>query len=115
LLCFFNITADEYDSILASQGGVCAICQHPPKNQRLAVDHDHKTGLVRGLLCLACNKAMGMLRDDSERIRRAADYVDSPPASAALGGPRYGIKGRVTNKAATRRRLNRPSSAKKVA
>jgi len=46
----------EYQSMLDDQGGVCAICGHPPKTRRLSVDHDHKTGLVRGLLCHRCNR-----------------------------------------------------------
>lgn len=45
----------QYDKMLAAQGGKCAICKRPPKSRRLAVDHDHKTGKVRGLLCFRCN------------------------------------------------------------
>lgn len=48
----FSITPEEYDLILAEQGGVCAVCKKPPKeNKRLAIDHSHRSGLVRGLLC----------------------------------------------------------------
>ena len=49
---------DEYEWMLAEQGGVCAICGSPPKSRRLHVDHDHKTGAVRGLLCFRCNRAL---------------------------------------------------------
>jgi len=103
----YNITLEEYDRILAHQGGVCYICLHPPKKIKLAVDHNHKTGQIRGLLCMLCNRAVGFFRDDDERIARVFNYVTSPPASEALGGHRYGIKGRVDNKAKTKRRLNR--------
>lgn len=51
----FGLTAEDYDTMLENQGGVCAICQSPPKNNRLAVDHDHNTGEIRGLLCTRCN------------------------------------------------------------
>jgi recombination endonuclease VII len=52
------MTDDEYDAMLAAQGGVCAICGNAPKTRRLHVDHDHRTGAVRGLLCYRCNRAL---------------------------------------------------------
>ena len=87
----FNITPGEYDQILRFQGGVCAICGLPPKSVRLSVDHNHKTGLVRGLLCWQCNKFV-LAMFDKRRIdpRRLYDYITRSPASAALGAPRYG-------------------------
>jgi hypothetical protein len=103
----FNITVDEYDKVLQFQDGKCAICCQPPKRLRLAVDHDHKTGLIRGLLCPWCNRAIGQFRDDMSRVRRVVDYFEKPPFSQVLGQPRFGLKGRVSNKAATRRRLNK--------
>lgn len=54
----FGITIEEYDRMLSEQDGLCAICRKPPINRRLAVDHDHDTGLVRGLLCPPCNRAL---------------------------------------------------------
>ena len=53
-----GVTDDEYEGMLAEQGGVCAICGSPPKSRRLHVDHDHRTGAVRGLLCFRCNRAL---------------------------------------------------------
>lgn len=47
----YGITGAEYDALMKLQGGVCFVCQQPPKSKRLAVDHDHATGIVRGLLC----------------------------------------------------------------
>lgn len=62
----FNISLDDYERILESQSGVCAICHQPETSRhvkgtirRLAVDHDHETGEVRGLLCWMCNSRLG--------------------------------------------------------
>lgn len=64
--------------MLADQGGLCAICRQPERtarNQVLAVDHDHSTGEVRGLLCSHCNRAVGLLADDPARLIRALAYL----------------------------------------
>ena len=53
-----GVTDDEYARLLEAQGGGCAICGAKPKTRRLHVDHDHKTGKVRGLLCHRCNRAL---------------------------------------------------------
>lgn len=53
-----GLSLEEYDALLAAQGGGCAICGNPPKTRRLDVDHDHRTGKVRGLLCHRCNRAL---------------------------------------------------------
>lgn len=103
----FNINEDEYDHILEYQQGVCFICKQPPKKRKLAVDHEHKTGLVRGLLCWGCNAALGKLKDDIELLQNAAAYLARPPAVVVLGEERYGVKGRVTNKRRKRRRLRK--------
>jgi Recombination endonuclease VII len=59
LLRRYGLTDAEYDGIWEDQGGVCAICGQPPTNNLLAVDHDHVTGRVRGLLCAPCNRHLG--------------------------------------------------------
>lgn len=53
-----GVTDAEYAAMLARQGGGCAICGTTPKTRRLNVDHDHRTGAVRGLLCHRCNRAL---------------------------------------------------------
>ncbi len=74
----FNLTIADYDTMLEAQNGRCAICQRKPQARRLAVDHNHKTGAVRGLLCTRCNhKLLGASNESSEILRRAADYLDS--------------------------------------
>ena len=82
----FGISSEQYADIMESQGGGCAICGSVPRRQRLAVDHDHNTGFVRGLLCKQCNKnVLGGARDDVEILRRAVAYLDSPPAFDIIG------------------------------
>ena len=53
-----GVTPADYDRLLAAQGGHCALCPNTPKSRRLHVDHDHRTGAVRGLLCYRCNRAL---------------------------------------------------------
>jgi hypothetical protein len=71
-----------YDAMLVSQNDVCAICNEPETvkrngiTKRLAVDHDHDTDQIRGLLCSKCNTALGLFRDDPALLRDAADYLE---------------------------------------
>jgi hypothetical protein len=71
----YGITLEQYDDILASQGGGCAICGVKPGNKHLAVDHCHKNNVVRGLLCHRCNAAIGLLKDMPGLCIRAATYL----------------------------------------
>ena len=71
----YGITPENYTQLLLGQGGVCAICSAPPGVKRLGVDHDHKTGRVRGILCDLCNTAIGQLGDSPQRLYRAAEYL----------------------------------------
>ena len=72
----FGITPEEYDVMLASQGGGCAICHTIPGARRLAVDHSHITGVVRGLLCDLCNTALGKFGDSPILLQAAIDYFN---------------------------------------
>lgn len=89
----YNITGDEYNNMLDGQDGRCFICLRLPGSKRLAVDHDHKCcngpyscgRCVRGLLCKKCNRdVLGNLKDDPAALRRAAFYLENPPARAIL-------------------------------
>jgi hypothetical protein len=73
----YGISLEEYERMLACQGGRCAICgsTDPCGKPTFAVDHDHVTGEVRALLCNKCNPAIGMLGDDPERLEAAARYL----------------------------------------
>lgn len=82
----YGITSEGYEAILSVQGGVCAICLQRPVKKRLAVDHDHRTGKVRGLLCSRCNhELLGAAHDSLEHLLRAVRYLAVPPATTALG------------------------------
>lgn len=77
LMRSFGITVEQYREMLANQGGTCAICfQINKSGRRLAVDHSHKTGEVRGLLCTNCNSAIGKLQDSSVIAYQAARYLE---------------------------------------
>jgi hypothetical protein len=85
----YGITNERYIEMLEAQSGVCAICNKPrPEDRTLHVDHDHETGVVRGLLCFRCNQALGSFREEYELFQRAADYLDRDDALAALGRAR---------------------------
>lgn len=80
----YGLSLEEYQELFDRQGGRCAICREGPdgagrKYGHLNVDHDHDTGLVRGLLCSRCNTALGLLRDDLEIVYAAEAYL-------AMGG-----------------------------
>lgn len=74
LLKRYNLTEQDFASILESQDGVCAICREIPK-KTLHIDHDHETGRVRGLLCGSCNWGIGLLKDSEQILARAAKYL----------------------------------------
>lgn len=72
----YGIEAGEYDARYKAQNGRCAICVRATgATKRLAVDHDHSTGRVRGLLCSPCNRFIGQLRDDPDAFLRAYKYL----------------------------------------
>lgn len=72
----YNLSLDDYQRMFDEQGGVCAICKDASRaDDILAVDHCHKTGAVRGLLCSLCNTGIGMFCDDATIIQSAAMYL----------------------------------------
>ena len=78
--CLWNwtrrgITVEQVKNLLDSQGWRCAICREEFKESP-RLDHDHATGAVRGFLCGKCNGGIGLLKDDAEIVRHAADYLE---------------------------------------
>ena len=71
----YGLEPGQYEAMLASQGGRCAICGNRPVKRRLAVDHDHITNRVRGLLCMRCNRALGMWELDIDKLKRLRVYI----------------------------------------
>ena len=78
----YGITLIQYDAMLAKQGGVCAICneysiERTGTHTRMPVDHDHKTGAVRGILCNRCNLILGKAEDNTELLTKAINYLST--------------------------------------
>ena len=81
----YGLQKDEYQKLLDAQDGKCAICGES-RRYNLDVDHDHKTGLIRGLVCRLHNrKLLPSAKDNPAVLRAAADYLESPPALRILG------------------------------
>ena len=114
----FDLTPLEWSQIETFQGGVCFICKQPQpptkkaKTKRLATDHSHDTGIVRGLLCHRCNALLGKFENAFKRyglgkvpgltfviiLSRLHSYLSSPPATQALGRTVIGYVGKVGTK-----------------
>lgn len=118
----YKLTLDQYDAILRYQNGVCYACgeAEPVKGRHLSVDHDHATGLVRGLLCSRCNPILGKIERAFIRyglgkvsgltpanwMQVMSNYMLHLPAAKALGTLHFGYIGRIGTKA-HRKRLRR--------
>lgn len=84
----YNITLQQYEQMLQEQHGKCWICGWAWRvgKRRLAVDHSHSTGVVRGLLCYRCNKGLGVFQDRVDALSQAVKYLQHP----------WGMRGWVT-------------------
>ena len=83
---YYNLTIEEWNVMFDRQGRLCAVCRSPHsgrKNGQWCTDHDHKTGSVRGILCNGCNMALGQIKDDPQRLRMLAEYVETGGACHA--------------------------------
>jgi hypothetical protein len=95
----YGLDYETYERLLAFQGGRCYVCGQVPRAKRLAVDHDHETGAVRGLLCandeFGCNVSLRRLLGDVAAARRLLAYVEKPPLEQMRDGdPRPVYEGR---------------------
>ncbi|MER8008763.1 endonuclease VII domain-containing protein [Streptomyces sp. NPDC094149] len=80
----YGLTEADRDEMVAGQMGLCVICLKAPA---VHVDHCHKTGKVRGVLCFNCNSAIGKLGDDPDAVRRAAAYLEGIAWKPTLVAP----------------------------
>lgn len=99
-LARYGLTEEAYQAMVTAQDGLCGICRRPPKLHRLYVDHCHRTGAVRGLLCNTCNAAIGMLKDRRELLEQALRYLANNGSSGATS---------TTNSAPRRPRSRAPA------
>ena len=98
----FHITLAEFKRVLEYQQGVCFICKKRLNKKgeplRLAVDHEHHDGELRGLLCWTCNKGIAVFQDSLEKLQNAVRYLKLPPFEAVFGEKRFTAPGRVGTK-----------------
>ena len=97
----FKLTLSDWDLIFSFQGKVCAICQK--KKHIYHTDHDHETGMIRGILCSQCNRALGKAQDPRwqwtpQCFLNAYRYLSRPPAVDALQRKAYTFPGRLGTK-----------------
>lgn len=111
----YGLTREDYFALLEYQGGTCAICKVARGvAKRLSVDHRHSNGTVSGLLCGSCNNLLGRGRDDPEFFRRAADYLEDPPAVHVIGervAPIFGTEAEKYRGGKPRKRRTRRKKA----
>jgi hypothetical protein len=73
----YGLSPEGYDALMKQQGSACAICKTPNwADYPPHVDHDHKSGRVRGILCRCCNVAIGLIKDNPKTARTLADYLE---------------------------------------
>src|SRR5262245_21001533 len=71
----YGIEIRQWEALFKSQGGVCAICGNPETYRRLSMEHEHRSGKIRGLLCNSCNNGLGRFFDSEKLLRAAAKYI----------------------------------------
>ncbi len=74
----YSMTLEQFEAMLATQKGVCALCGKDGGKRGLSVDHDHDTGGIRGLLCTRCNVALGVIGDNIEGVQKVMEYLRKP-------------------------------------
>jgi hypothetical protein len=88
----YGITLDQYDRMFIAQNGRCVVCNKPETAvlngavKRLAVDHNHKTKKVRGLLCANCNFALGCAQEDTDILRNLIGYLEKHEITEEING-----------------------------
>ncbi len=99
----FHTNLEEWNIVHAYQGKRCFICKRSlnKKGEKLilSLDHCHTSGLLRGLLCWQCNKAIAVFQDDIDRLRNAVLYFEHNPYTEALGHQTFTAPGKIGTKA----------------
>lgn len=102
LLDNYNLSIQDWERILIYQDSVCFVCLKKQKSgKRLATDHRHKDGLIRGLLCSQCNRILGRIEGagwHNDHLKRLMIYLVDCPATRALNRLVYGYPGRCGTK-----------------
>lgn len=106
LLFNFSLTLSDWQKIADYQEGKCALCQRAP-DKTLHTHHDHGTGQIIALLCINCNRFLKLADSSLEILERLVEIVKNPPATVALGGPRYGLRGKVDSKRKYLQKINK--------
>ena len=75
--CLYGIEPEAYQTLRKKQNDLCAVCGEAEIGRALAIDHDHKTGKIRGLLCKGCNRGLGYFRDRSDLLDKAKEYLNA--------------------------------------
>jgi len=97
----YGITRDQFLGLLQAQDGRCAICRrlfdlvHMHTKASPHVDHDHTTGEIRGLLCMSCNQALGLMQESLEAIQSMADYLHRHSMKGGLDTPLVAARARA--------------------
>jgi hypothetical protein len=97
----YRLTEDDWNRIFDFQGGRCPITGRQQGRVAFNTDHKHSgvdAGLIRGLLSCWANKGLAYFDDDPEQLRRAASYLENPPAVTALGRKVFGLLGKARRK-----------------
>lgn len=89
LITRYGLTPNDYDEMVAAQNNRCFICEKTATRSRgrLHVDHCHRTGEVRGLLCHGCNTMLGLMHENVSVFARAAEYLTNPPSRQVFAEP----------------------------
>ena len=72
----YGMTPESYDAMVLAQDGLCGICKRPPTKGKLFIDHNHKTGKVRELLCVRCNNLLGICDESVDRLKVCIAYIE---------------------------------------